>query len=33
MSPASNSAFIMCAVTPTSGSSLISAQLSGANPA
>ena len=32
-SPASNSASIMCAVTPTSGSSLMSAQFSGANPA
>jgi hypothetical protein len=33
MSPASNSWFIMCAVTPTSRSSLINAQFSGANPA
>ena len=33
MSPASKSPSIMCAVTPTSGSPLISAQLSGAKPA
>jgi hypothetical protein len=33
MSPASSSSFIMCAVTPTSGSPLISAQISGEKPA